>query len=77
MRLVKFNPSDYFANYFWFNGSNNLIKEDILVKTYLSNYFTLKDLYKLQKLVGREVLLKYAKEVGNFKRVKKLLSYLD
>jgi hypothetical protein len=75
--MVEFDPKDFFANYFWFNGRRKLIREDILVKTYLTNYFTLKDLYKLQKLVGKDVLLNYAKEVGNYKRVKKLLSYFD
>ena len=77
MKMVKFNPNDYFANYLWSYGTKDLIREDILVKTYLSNYFTLKDLYRLKKTVGKEALLNYAKEVGNYERVKHLLSYLD
>jgi hypothetical protein len=76
MNKIKYNKKDFFANYFWSIKNGSLIDEDILVKTYLSNYFSFKDFFTLYKLVGENKLLKYAKEINCYKRVKNLIQIL-
>lgn len=74
MKNIPFRREYFFINYFWSVDDGYLIPEDILVKTYLLNYFTFGDIVSLFYLVGREKLIKYAKELDMEKRVIKLLA---
>ncbi len=77
MREIIFYHDDFFANYFWSLNNGSKIREDILVKTYLQNYFTFTDFVKLYKIVGKDKLLLYAKELGVDKRIENLINYLE
>ncbi len=77
MREIPFCPDDFYANYFWSVGKGYKIKEDVLVKTYLANFFTFKDIVTLYVLVGKESLLAYAEELGMEKRVRKLVELIE
>jgi hypothetical protein len=76
MKKIQYNKENFFSNYFWSIKNGSLIDEDILVKTYLSNYFSFKDFVTLYKLVGENKLLKYAKELNCDKRIKHLIKIL-
>ena len=76
MKMIVFKKDMFFSNYFW-SRKDGLIKEDILVKTYLRNYFTWSDFMTLLKLVGKDKLLKYSQEVGNYKRIKHLIDIYE
>jgi len=73
MKQVAFKKEYFFANYFWSVKDGYKIPEDILVKTYLKNYFTFGDIVSLYFLVGNDSLMKYAKELKMDKRVAKLV----
>ena len=77
IREITFSPDDFYANYFWSVGKGYKIREDILVKTYLSNFFTFKDIMTLHALVGEDALLAYAEELGIEKRVRKLVALIE
>jgi len=77
MKTITLNKKDFYADHFWSLSEGRSIREDIFVKKYLSHYFTLKDIYKLSQMVGRESLLNYAAEVGNHDRIKHLLDLID
>ncbi len=77
MHKIKLDKSKFYADYFWSINDGSEIREDILVKTYLSNYFTFKDLVTLYNLVGKNKLLKYAKELNIEKRIKHLINILE
>ena len=77
MREVVFRQKDFFSNYFWSMKDGAKIREDVLVKTYLQNYFAFKDIVSLYRLVGKKALLQYAKELGMYERVKKLVDLID
>ncbi|HHH37036.1 MAG TPA: hypothetical protein ENK77_00275 [Epsilonproteobacteria bacterium] len=77
MREIPFTPKAFYANYFWSVHEGYKIKEDILVKTYLSNFFTFRDIVTLYSLVGKEKLLAYAKEVGVDERIKKIVNMIE
>ncbi len=70
---IEFYPHEFFANYFWSLKPGSKIKEEIFVKTYLSNFFTFKDFVKIYKLVGETKLLNYADELKMKERVEKLI----
>ncbi len=74
--LIEFYPDDFFANYFWSLKPGSKIKEEILVKTYLSNFFTFRDFVKLYRLVGEDKMLKYAKDLNMEERVEKLIKLI-
>jgi len=74
---IEFYPDDFFANYFWSVKPGAKIKEDIFVKTYLSQFFTFKDFAKIYKMVGKDRLLKYAKELNIEDRVNRLIGYIE
>ncbi len=74
MRKIPFNKAYFFSNYFWSIGEDYLIPEDVLVKTYLTNYFTFGDIVSLYLLVGRENLLKYAKELKMEQKITHLVN---
>ncbi len=77
MKKIPFKKEYFFANYFWSVRDGYPIAEDILVKKYLENYFTFGDIVSLYFLVGKDSLLKYAKELNMEKRVLKLISILE
>jgi hypothetical protein len=77
MREVIFSSKKFYANYFWSVKDGYKIKEDILVKTYLSNFFTFKDIVTLYSLVGKEKLFFYANEIGIEKRIKNIVSLIE
>ena len=77
MREIPFRPKAFYSNYFWSVQEGYKIKEDILVKTYLSNFFTFRDIVTLYTLVGKKKLLVYAKEVGVEERIKKIVSMIE
>ena len=76
MKTVILEKEKFYADYFWSLKDGSEIREDILVKEYLGNYFTLKDLLHIYRLVGEKKLLGYAKEIGNYERIKHLLDLL-
>ena len=76
MKTVILQKEKFYADYFWSQKDGSEVREDIFVKEYLNNYFTLKDLLHIRRLVGREKLLDYAKETGNYKRIEHLLDLL-
>ena len=76
MRKIPFHHRDFYANYFWSLRDGTPIPESRLVKTYLGQFFTFTDLVKLHQLVGRDALLKYAKELTIEDRIKKLLDLI-
>ena len=76
MKMIPFRKDMFFSNYFW-SQKDGLIREDILVKTYLSNYFAWSDFVTLLKLVGKKSLLKYSQEIGNYKRIKHLIEVYE
>jgi hypothetical protein len=53
------------------------IREYVLVKTYFQNYFTFKDFINLYKMIGKEKLLKYAKEINEENRIKHLIDIYE
>jgi len=73
MNKIKLNKSQFYADYFWSISDGSYIKEDVLIKTYLQNYFTFRDLINLYNLVGKEKLLKYAKELKIENRIAHLI----
>ena len=77
MNKIKLQKKNFYADYFWSLSDGGEVKEDVLVKTYLSNFFTFKDLFYLYHLVGKDKLLTYAKDVGNYKRIKHLVDILE
>jgi len=77
MNKIKLQKKNFYADYFWSLNDGGEVREDILVKTYLSNFFTFKDLFYLYNLVGKHRFLKYAKDVGNYKRIKHLVDILE
>jgi len=77
MRKVPFQRNLFFANYFWSVKDGTEIREDVLAKTYLSNYFTFKDIVGLYLLIGRDRLLKYANELQLKDRIEKLIDKIE
>ena len=77
MNKIKLNKSKFYADYFWSMNDGSEMREDIFVKTYLQNYFTFKDFMNLYKMVGKDRLLEYAKEVNIEKRIKHLIDILE
>ncbi len=77
MNKIKLNKSKFYADYFWSMNDGSEMREDIFVKTYLQNYFTFKDFMNLYKMVGKDKLLEYAKEVNIEKRIKHLIDILE
>jgi len=77
MKKIHFSPDDFYANYFWSVGKGYKIREDVLVKTYLTNFFTFKDIVTLYGMVGKETLLAYAKELGMEYRIRKLVYLIE
>jgi len=77
VKTVTLNKGHFYADHFWSLKDQRTVREDVFVKKYLSNYFTLKDIYRLDQMVGRQALLAYAKEVGNHDRIKHLLELID
>jgi len=73
MNKIKLDKSKLYADYFWSIKDGSEIREDIFVKTYLKNYFTFKDFIYLYKIVGRERLLNYAKELNIKDRIEHLI----
>ena len=76
MRKIIFHHNEFFANHFWSLNDGTKIDEDILVKTYLKNYFTFSDFVKLYKIVGEKKLIRYSEDIGVSNRVKFLLKKL-
>jgi len=76
MKTVILQKEKFYADYFWSLKDGSEVREDIFVKEYLGNYFTLKDLLHIHRLVGRKKLLDYAKETGNYERIEHLLDLL-
>ena len=76
MKMIPFKKDMFFSNYFQ-SRKDGLIREDILVKTYLSKYFTWSDFMTLLKLVGKEKLLKYSQEIGNYDRIKYVIDIYE
>ena len=52
MPKIKLQKKNFYADYFWSLSDGSEVREDVLVKTYLSNFFTFKDLFYLYNLVG-------------------------
>jgi len=77
MNKIKLNKSKFYADYFWSMNDGSEMREDIFVKTYLQNYFTFKDFMNLYKMVGKDKLLEYAKEVNIERRIKHLIDILE
>ncbi len=77
MNKIKLDKSKFYADYFWSMRDGSEVREDIFVKTYLKNYFTFKDLITLYKMVGRERLLEYAKELSFEKRIRHLIDIYE
>ena len=77
MHKIKLDKSNFYADYFWSMRDGSEVREDIFVKTYLKNYFTFKDLITLYKMVGRERLLEYAKELSIEKRIRHLIDIYE
>jgi len=73
MRKIKINKEKFYADYFWSLNNGSEIREDVFVKEYLKNYFTFKDLVVLYEMVGKENLLKYAKELNLENRIRHLI----
>ena len=73
---VIFEPDKFYANYFWSVKPGSKIREDVFVKTYLSNFFTFKDFVQIYKMVGEEKLLKYAEEINMKDRIEMLIMEL-
>ena len=77
MKKITFKRDYFYANYFWSVSDGYEIPEDILVKTYLTNYFTFGDIVSLYYLVGKDKLLKYAHELYLEDRIKKLICRIE
>ncbi len=77
MRQIAFKKEYFFANYFWSVKDGYPIAEDVLVKKYLENYFTFGDIVTLYFLVGKDRLLKYAKELHMEKRILSLIDKIE
>ena len=77
MHRIKLDKSKFYADYFWSISDGNEVRENVLVKTYLKNYFTFKDLINLYEMVGRDRLLKYAKELDIEKRIRHLIDIYE
>lgn len=77
MHKIKLDKSKFYADYFWSISDGSEIREDILVKTYLKNYFTFRDFVNLYKIVGREKLLEYAKGLNMEKRIRHLINMYE
>jgi predicted membrane-bound dolichyl-phosphate-mannose-protein mannosyltransferase len=77
MNKIKLNKSNFYADYFWSLNDGSEIREDVFVKTYLQNYFTFKDFINLYKMIGKEKLLKYAKEINQENRIKHLIDIYE
>jgi len=77
MKTITLNKQDFYADHFWSIKDGRAIREDLFVQTYLSHYFTLRDIYRLAQMVGKESLLNYARQVGNHDRIKHLLDLID
>lgn len=77
MKKIAFKREYFYANYFWSVSDGYEISEDILVKTYLTNYFTFGDIVSLYYLVGKDKLLKYAQELYLEDRIKKLIYKIE
>ena len=77
MRVIPFQSKDFYANYFWSVKDGYGVKEDILIKTYLSNFFTFKDIVMLHSLVGKSKLLMYAKELEMEERIRKIVDLIE
>ena len=73
MYKIKLDKSKFYADYFWSVSNGSEVSEDVFVKTYLKNYFTFRDFVNLYKMVGREKLLEYAKELNIEKRIMHLI----
>ena len=76
MKTIILEKENFYADYFWSLKNGSKVPEDIFVKEYLNNYFTLKDLLHLHRLVGARKVMEYAKEVGNYERVSHLFDIL-
>ena len=74
MNKIKLDKSKFYADYFWSVNDGSEIREDVFVKTYLQNYFTFRDLIALYRIVGKEKLLQYAKELKIEERIKHLIA---
>jgi predicted membrane-bound dolichyl-phosphate-mannose-protein mannosyltransferase len=77
MNKIKLNKSNFYADYFWSLNDGSEIREDVFVKTYLQNYFTFKDFINLYKMIGKEKLLKYAKEINQENRIEHLIDVYE
>ncbi len=77
MKIIKFDKSKFYADYFWSVNDGSEVREDIFVKIYLQNYFTFRDLVALYRIVGKEKLLQYAKELKIEERIKHIILELD
>ena len=74
MNKIKLDKSKFYADYFWSVSDGSEVREDIFVKTYLQNYFTFRDLIALYRIVGKEKLLQYAKELKIEDRINHLIT---
>ena len=74
MNKIKLDKSKFYADYFWSVNDGSEIREDVFVKTYLQNYFTFRDLIALYRIVGKEKLLQYAKELKIEDRINHLIA---
>jgi len=77
MNKIKLDKSKFYADYFWSLNDGSEIREDIFIKTYLQNYFTFKDLIILYKMVGKNKLLQYSKELNIQKRISHLIDVYE
>jgi len=77
MHKIKIDKSKFYADYFWSVSDGSEVREDVFVKTYLQNYFTFRDFINLYKMVGKEKLLKYAKELDIEKRIRHLIDIYE
>ena len=60
--MIKLDKSKFYADYFWSVSDGSEVREDMVVKRYLKNYFIFKDLINIYKIVDKEKLLYYAKD---------------
>ena len=60
--MIKLDKSKFYADYFWSVSDGSEVREDVVVKRYLKNYFIFKDLINIYKIVDKEKLLYYAKD---------------
>ena len=60
--MIKLDKSKFYADYFWSVSDGSEVREDMVVKRYLKNYFIFKDFINIYKIVDKEKLLYYAKD---------------